>query len=199
MKYLPIHIVRSRPARLGLTVVSLVSASSLAIAEPTPVKSPDKAREKPAESKPEPTPEPKIDEKTEAEILLAEDRFTNAIKNGDAKALTELLHDLYADALGKYAKKATNKRGTLRRVSTGRLPAYRIEKERKISQSGDLFTVEGLAKAERQLVGDEPKDKWFRVRRLWSKTGDRWVLSYQAISSLEPAAAEKDGEAKEQH
>ena len=195
MKYLPIHIVRFRSVRLGLTVVSLVSASSLAIAEPTPVKSPDKAPEKLAENK----PEPKIDEKTEAELLLAEDRFTNAIKNGDEKALTELLHDLYADALGKYAKKATNKRGTLRRVSTGRLPAYRIEKERKISQSGDSFTVEGLAKAERQISGDEPKDKWFRVRRLWRKTGDRWVLSYQAISSLEPAEAEKDADAKETH
>lgn len=198
MKSLPIDIVRYRTVKIGLTVMSVVLTSSLAIAEPTPVKSPDKAPKKSAESTPEPTPESKIDAKTEGEILLAEDRFILAIKNGDAKDLAELLHDYYADALGQYAKKAINKRGTLDRASRGRLPAYRIEKERKISQGADSFTVEGLAKAERQIPGDDPQDKWFRVKRLWTKTGDRWVLNAQAVSSLEKAAAEMDPEAKEE-
>jgi ketosteroid isomerase-like protein len=201
MKSKPIDIVRSRTVRIGLTVMSVVLTSSLVIAEPTPVKSPDKAPKKNAESKPEPsaTPEPKIDSKTEAEILQAEERFINAIKNNDAKALTEILHEYYADALGRYAKKATNKRGTLDRASKGRLPAYRIEKERKISQSTDSFTVEGLAKAERQNPGDEPPDKWFRVNRIWTKTEDRWVLNAQAVFSVEKAATEKDAEAKEKN
>lgn len=199
MKHLPIHIVRAGPVRFGLTLGTIVFASSLAIAEPTPVKSPGKAKEKTAETKPEPTPEAKVDAKTEADILLAEDRFINAIKNGDAKALGELLHDLYSDALGKYAKKATNKRGTLARVTTGRLPAYRIEKERKMNQNGELFWVEGLARAERQNPTDEPADKWFRVRRLWTKVDDRWVLSVQAVSSPETTSPEPDAKALETH
>lgn len=198
MTYLPIDIVRSRPVKSGLTVMTVVFTSTLAIAEPTPDKSPDKAPKKTAESTPEPTPEPKIDAKTEAEILLAEDRFINAIRNGDAKELTEILHDYYADALGQYAKRAITKRGTLDRASKGLTPAYRIEKERKITQSGDSFTVEGLAKAERQVPGDEPKDKWFRVQRIWTKTGDRWVLNAQAVSSQQNAPPEKDAESKEQ-
>lgn len=199
MKHSPIHIVRAGPVRFGLTVGTLVFASSLAIAEPTPVKSPGKEKEKTAETKPDATPEAKIDAKTEADILLAEDRFINAIKNGDAKALGELLHDLYSDALGKYAKKAINKRGTLSRATSGRLPAYRIEKERKINQNGELFWVEGLARAERQIQGDEPVDKWFRVRRLWTKVEDRWVLNAQAVSSLESTSPEPDAKTKETH
>jgi len=190
MKYIPVDIVRCRPVRIGLTLVTVCLTSSLAIAEPTPVKSPDQTPQKTAENKPEAAPEAKIDAKTEAELLAAEERFIEAIKSGDAKALGDLLNDFYADALGRYAKKATNKHGTLVRASKGKLPAYRIEKERKISQSGNSFTVEGLAKAERKVPGDEPTDKWFRVQRLWEKTGDRWVLNAQAISSLDKAAPE---------
>jgi hypothetical protein len=177
---------RSGSLRFGLTVGSLLCAITIATADPTPTR-PSKARPTPKPSatpNPSPTPAQKLDAKTEAELLQAEDRFIIAIKNRDAKALAELLHDGFADALGA-ASVATSKRGILSRVGGGQVPAYRVIKDRKLSVSVDLFTVEGLAHAEREEPGDEPWDEWFQVRRLWTRTDGRWVLTAQMITPLD--------------
>jgi len=187
----------SRPVRLALIILSLALSNTLVPAQqeknskvtatPKPT-----ASQKPTPSpKPSPTPET-MDAKTEAELLLAEDRFIAAIRNGDAKALGELLHDHFADSFGKYASVATTKRGLLDRVGGGQVPAYPVIKNRHLSVSVDLFTVEGLAHAERQEPGDEPWDDWFRVRRLWTKTEGRWVITAQMITPLDKDAKEKE-------
>ena len=186
-----------RSVRLALIILSLAVSNTLVSAQqeknskvtatPKPT-----ASQKPTPSpKPSPTPET-MDAKTEAELLLAEDRFIVAIRNGDAKALGELLHDHFADSFGRYASVATTKRGFLDRVGGGQVPAYPVIKDRHLSVSVDLFTVEGLAHAERQEPGDEPWDDWFRVRRLWTKTEGRWVITAQMITPLDKDAKEKE-------
>jgi uncharacterized protein DUF4440 len=190
---------RSGTVKFGLTIGSFLFAIAFAAAEPSPAK-PPKVRPTPkpgATPKPSPTPDAKLDAKTEAELLQAEDRFIIAIKNGDAKALGELLHEGFADSFGRYASVATARRGILDRVGSGQVPAYRVIKDRKLSVSADLFTVEGLAHAERQNPGDEPWDEWFQVRRLWTKTEGRWLVTAQMITPVDKEAEdEKEKEKK---
>lgn len=183
--------------RLAATILSFVLATAVSAAERSPTKAP---KPTPSASKPPkatPTPSAKLDAKTEGELLQAEDRFINAIRNGDAKALGELLHDKYASALGAFPGVATTKRGTLDRLGTAEVAAYRIVKERKLTVSVDLYTVEGLAKAERPLTGDEQsKDEWFKVRRLWIKTDGGWLITAQMVVPLDESA-DKDETEKE--
>lgn len=189
---------RRRTLRGGLTILPFLIAGSLAAAGPSPSPTPKKPpTASPSPTKPPqtaPTPDTKLDAKTEAELLLAEDRFVTAILERDLKVLEELLSDHYADSFGKYAKRAVSKRGVIARVSGADFPAYRVEKKRKLTHSVGLFTVEGLAK--RHISGVEPGDKWFQVRRLWTKTGDRWVLNGQIIVPQEEPSAEKDAKAQ---
>ena len=188
---------RSGAAKTGLTILVLALSGAVVLAEPSPHPSASKAPDKSSSPTPEKTPDTTIDEKTEADLLQAEERFNSAILNADTKELTEMLHELYADAFGKHAKRAINKRGTLERARKERLFAYRIEKQRKIIRSGDSFTIEGLAKAERRIRGDEPTDKWFQVQRIWTKTQGGWVLNAQSVATVTepiPAAETKPSE-----
>jgi hypothetical protein len=155
--------------------------NSKSAATPTPM-----VTQKPsAIPKPSPTPDTKIDAKTEAELLLAEDRFIIAIQNRDAKAISDLLADYYADSF-RDDERAINKRGFIARAGEGKLSIYRVEKERKLIRSGDTFTVEGLAKKAKPLASEEnPKEEWVHVRRLWLRQGDRWVATAQIITALE--------------
>jgi hypothetical protein len=193
--------------RIGLTIFSVVLSGGFAIAQPTPgktkpsattpEKTPEKtptASQKPTASpKPSPTPETKIDAKTGAELLLAEDRFIIAIQNRDAKALGDLLADYYADSF-RDDERAINKRGFIERATEGKLTIYRVEKERKLIRSGDTFTVEGLAKKAKPLALEEnPKEEWVHVRRLWLRQRDRWLAIAQIIA-LEENESNKDSE-----
>ena len=167
----------STRAGISALLMSLMLASGIAMAEPSP-----------SSTKPPPkeTPNPKLDPKTEAELLQAEDRFINAIRNGDAKELEKLLADYYADSAAD-EERAMNKQGALARVAAGNLPAYPIEaKGRRLTHSADIFTIEGQAKKLRSEDSDEPpKEEWLQVRRRWTKQGDRWLLVAQRITSEE--------------
>ena len=192
---------RSGSVRIGLTILSVALSGRFAIAQPTPSKSkpPEKtptANQKPTASpKPSPTPETKIDAKTEAELLQAEDRFVIAIQNRDAKALEEILHAYYADSF-EGGERAVTKHGAITRASAGRLPAYRVEKERKLIRSGDSFTVEGMAKDAARKVSDERPNEWVHVRRLWERQGDRWIATAQIITPEEEFEQEQKREAE---
>ena len=182
---------RSSPVKLALTILSLALSSATVLAQqksnsksaatPTPM-----ATQKPTASpKPSPTPDTKIDAKTEAELLQAEDRFINAIRNQDTKALEELLHPYYADSI-EGRSSAITKRGFIMRATAGSLPAYKVEKERKLTRSGDTFTVEGLGNdVAHELTEDHPTEQWAQVRRIWSREGARWIATAQIITPLE--------------
>ena len=133
---------------------------------------------------PSSTPETTIDALTEAELLLAEDRFVNAIENRDAKELEELLHPQFADAI-KGRESAITKRGFIPRVSNGSVPAYRVEKERKLTRNGNLFTVEGLARDMSHDGWESRPEEWVHVRRLWEKQSTRWLATAQIITPAE--------------
>jgi hypothetical protein len=201
MKFSTMDRTSSRPlsARLTLTVLALILSNALVVAGD---KESSKASPKPsatvqppatakpsgtpgAKSTPSPkpfsTPETKIDEKMEAELLQAEDRFIIAIQNRDVKALEELLHQYYADSFEGRGT-AVTKLGTMRRASSGRLPAYRVEKARTVIRSGNDFTVEGLAKDAAGEEGDERRNEWVHVRRLWTKEADRWIATAQIVT-----------------
>jgi hypothetical protein len=181
---------RSGSVRIVLIILSLVLSGGIAIAQPAPskTKTPAKAPET------TPTPNPKLDPKTEAELLQAEDRLIMAIQNGDAKALGELLDDHYADTFAD-AKKAMGKRGALVFLKGGRLPFYRVEKEQTLSRRGDTFIVEGLGKeGGRETSDDHPKEEWVRVRRVWTKSNDHWLLYSQVITTEEQREAQKKAE-----
>jgi hypothetical protein len=182
---------RPSPVRLALTILSLALSNAIVLAQQennsksaataTPM-----ATQKPTASpKPSPAPDTKIDAKTEAELLQAEDRFINAIRNQDAKALSDLLADYYADSF-RDDERAINKRGSIERATEGKLSIYHVEKERKLIRSGDTFTVEGLAKKASPLAPEEnPKEEWVHVRRLWLRQGDRWLAIAQIITRIE--------------
>lgn len=189
--------VRSGPVRIGLTALSLVLSSALVFAQQEK-KSPPAATPKPmatqkptASPKPSPTPDTNIDAKTEAELLQAEDRFVMAIQNRDVKTLEELLHAYYANSF-EGQKRAVTKHGVITRASAGRLPAYRVEKERKLIRSGDAFTVEGLARDTAREGSDDRPNEWVRVRRLWERQGDRWVATAQIIAPEEVRETQKE-------
>jgi hypothetical protein len=186
---------RSGSVGIGLTILSVALSGGFAIAQPTPgktkasektsAKTPEKtpaANQKPTTSpKPSPTPDTKIDAKTEAELLQAEDRFVVAIGNRDAKALEELLHSYYADSF-EGSERAVTKRGFITLASAGRLPIYRVERERKLIRSGDVFTVEGLATNTASAGLEDRPVEWVHVRRLWERQGNRWIAIAQIIT-----------------
>ena len=182
---------RPLPVRLTLAVLSLALSNAVAFAQheknsksPATPK-PQTTQTPPASPKPSPTPETKIDARTEAELLQAEDRFVIAIKNRDVKELEELLHPQFADSI-EGRESAIIKRGFIPRASRGSLPAYRVEKERKLIRSGDLFTVEGLGKdIAHELTEDNPSEHWASVRRFWVREGGRWIATAQVIAPIE--------------
>jgi hypothetical protein len=172
-----------------LTSVALSEAKQKPIPTPTPkptlTPNPSATPATTQTPKPPPTPETKIDARTEAELLQAEDRFINAIRNQDAKELEDLLHPHYADAFDG-AGSATSKGGAILRATAGQLPAYHIEKERQLIRSGDTFTVEGLGKdTAHELTEDNPSEHWAYVRRIWTKERGRWIATAQIIKPLE--------------
>ena len=126
-----------------------------------------------------------MDAKMEAELLQAEDRFINAIRNRDVKELEALLHPQYADAM-EGSERAIVKRGIIMRASEGRLPAYKIEKERKLIRSGDSFTVEGMARnVAQELTEDAPTEKWAFIRRIWTRENGQWIATAQIVKEME--------------
>lgn len=188
---------RSRIAKFGLAVFTLSLSGAIAVAQEEKNVKVTATPKRAATPKPSPTPETKIDAKTAAELLQAEDRFIIAIWNRDAKALSDLLADYYADSF-RNGERAINKRGSIERAAEGKLSIYRVEKERKLIRSGDTFTVEGLAKKAKPLASEEdPKEEWVHVRRLWLRQGDRWLAIAQIITLEEEAEKEKDREEKE--
>ena len=187
MKSLTVNPIscRSRIAKFGLTVFTLSLSGAIAVAQQEKNAKATATPDRAATPKPSPTPETKIDAKTEAELLQAEDRFIIAIRNRDARGLSDLLADYYADSF-RDDERAINKRGSIKRASEGKLSIYLIEKERKLIRSGDTFTVKGLAKKAKLLPSEEtPKEEWVHVRRLWLRQGDRWLAIAQIITRLE--------------
>jgi len=183
--------------RLTVTILSLVLSSAVVFAQqekdsksPATPK-PQTSQTPTASPKPSSTPETKIDARTEAELLQAEDRFIIAIQNRDAKELEELLHPQFADSIhGR--ESAVIKRGFIPKATRGSLPAYHVEKERKLTRSGDLFTVEGLGKdIAHELTEDNPSEHWVSVRRLWVRENGRWIATAQIIAPI------KDNELRE--
>jgi hypothetical protein len=186
-----------------LSSVALTDAKQKpkATATPTPALTTNPSATAPTTPTPKPssTPDTKIDARMEAELLQAEDRFINAIRNHDVKELEGLLHPYFADSL-EGASAAISKRGVITRVADGRLPAYQIEKERKLIRSGDAFTVEGLGKdTAHALTEDNATEHWAFVRRLWSRENGRWIATAQIIAPLEEKDARErlDPEKKE--
>ena len=188
--------------KVSLMFLSLVVANALVFAQQTqnskPGQSPKPtASEKPAATpKASPTPETKIDAKTEAELLQAEDRFVIAIENRDVKALDELLHPSFADSVEGRGS-AITKRGFVPNASRGSVPAYRVEKERKLTRSGNLYTVEGLARDMFHDGWETRPAEWVHVRRLWEKQGDRWIATAQIITPEAEHESEKEPKEKE--
>jgi hypothetical protein len=196
---------RPLPAGLALTVLSLAWSNAVVFAQQeknsksTGTAKPATSQTPTASPKPSPTPETKIDARTEAELLQAEDRFVIAIENRDIKELEELLHPQFADSI-EGRSSAFAKRGFIMRASGGNLPVYRIEKERKLIRSGNAFTVEGLARDMSRDGWEERAEEWAHVRRLWEKQGTRWIAGSQIIAPGEEREAEKgkhDPEEKE--
>ena len=136
------------------------------------------------------TPETKINAETEAELVKADERFVNAIENRDAKTLDELLHPQFADSF-EGGESAVSRRGFIRRLNEGRLPAYRVEKERALIRSGDSFTVEGLAKDMSRDGWESRAEEWVHVRRLWEKQGDRWITTAQIVTPAAEGESDK--------
>jgi hypothetical protein len=175
------------PSRFSLTFLCLIVSNALVFAEPgknsKSAENPKPtATQKPAASaKISPTPETKIDEKTEAELLQAEDRFVIGIENRDAKVLEELLHPHFADSI-EGGESALTKRAFIAKVSRGGAAAYRIEKERKLTRSGTLFTVEGFARDMFRDGWESRPPEWVRVRRLWEREDNRWITTAQMIA-----------------
>jgi hypothetical protein len=144
--------------------------------------------------KPAPTPDTKIDAKMEAELLQAEDRFVNAVRNRDAKELEEILHADYRTAMNG-SESATPKRRFIQRATEGRMPAYKIERERKLERSGDSFTVDGLAMdVAHPPTEDHPTEQWAFVSRIWSREGGRWIATAQTLTPLEEHEREEKRE-----
>jgi len=179
----------SSTARFSLTILSLVLSSTVALSQtqqkskPSPIPKP--APEATATPTPRPTPETKIDPRMEAELLQAEDRYINAIRNRDAKELDQILHPHFADSIDG-SESAIIKRGFIMRVTSRGLPAYQVVKERKLIRSGDSFTVEGLAKdVAHELTEDHPTEQWAHVRRIWTREGGQWIATAQIVTPLE--------------
>jgi hypothetical protein len=173
-------------SRFRLTLLVLFIAGSVALAQKeqksaTPAGTPKAT----ATPRPSPTPETQIDAKTEAELLQAEDRFVNAIRNHDAKELEEILHPQYADSM-KESERAVIKRAVIARAIDGRLPAYKIEKERTLTRYGDVFNVEGLANnVAREMSEAAATEEWALVRRIWTREGGRWIVTAQIVKLMD--------------
>jgi hypothetical protein len=184
------------PSRFSLTFLCLLLSNTLVFAEPaknsTSAESPKPAATQKPSAAPRtlPTPETKIDEKTEAELLQAEDRFVIGIENRDAKVLEELLHPHFADAI-QGGESALTKRAFIAKVSRGGAAAYRVEKERKLTRSGNLFTVEGFARDMFRDGWESRPEEWVRVRRLWEKQDNRWITTAQMITPEAEGESEK--------
>jgi uncharacterized protein with gpF-like domain len=128
----------------------------------------------------------RIDKRVEREINKAEDQLDQAIRKRDVAALDLLLADYYADAY-EGSEHASGKRATLDKCRTGALDYYKIKKEKKLSVRGEIIQVEGLGKQEEKPGTDREMETDIRLKRLWTKTGGRWLLIAQ---TLEPTNSE---------
>lgn len=125
----------------------------------------------------------------EADLLQAEDRLVNAIRNRDVKELEQILHPHFADAM-EGSERAFIKRAVIARATEGHLPAYKISRERKLIRSGDAFTVEGFGNnVAQELTEDAPTEKWAFVRRLWSHENGRWIATAQTVKEMDEEEA----------
>ena len=194
-------VLFSTPRNLAISFLLLSSSVVLAQkdqkpAKPTPTPNSTVTPRPTATPKPSPTPETKIDARTEAQLLQAEDRFINAIRNHDAKELEQLLHPQYADSIGG-RESAVGKTGVIRRAAGSRLPAYRIEKDRKLTRYGNDFNVEGLARNAARDDSVDTSSEWVHIRRLWTREGDRWIATAQIVTPENEEAERENFEEKQ--
>src|SRR3954467_12549752 len=194
----PMKLFKARPlpgpfraVRFPLAMLLIVLSNTAALSEDkpkskaSPTPQPTTAPNSSPTPKPAPTPDTKIDAKMEAELLQAEDRFVNAVRNRDAKELEGILHPDYRTAM-EGSETATPKRRFIVRATDGHMPAYKIERERKLERSGDSFTVEGLAMdVAHPPTEDHPTEQWAFVSRIWSREGGRWIATAQTVKPLE--------------
>jgi len=189
----------------SLTLLSVALSSTVALSQKqqesrpraTPTAKPTATPAGTATPKPGPTPETTIDRKVEAQLLQAEDRFINAIRNRDAKELEQILHPHFTDSF-KEAESAIVKQGFIKRVtSAGGRPAYQVTKDRKLSRSGNTFTVEGWAKdVAHELTEDHPTEQWAQVRRIWTNETGQWIATAQIVEPLEEKEVREKFEAE---
>jgi hypothetical protein len=192
-----------RAVRFRLAMLFVVVAHTAAFSEDkpkskvSPTPQPTAVPKSSPAAKPAPTPDTKIDAKMEAELLQAEDRFVNAVRNRDAKELEEILHPDYRTAMDG-SESATPKRRFILRATDGRMPAYKIERERKLERSGDSFTVEGLAMdVAHPPTEDHPTEEWAFVSRIWSREGGQWIATAQTVKPLEEHERQEKREQEE--
>ena len=125
----------------------------------------------------------RIDKRVESEVNKAEDQLEQAIRKRDVAALDLLLADYFADAY-EGSEHAFGKRAMLAKCRTGTLDYYKIKTEKKLSVRGDIIQVEGLTRIEEKSKTDRETETDIRLKRLWTKTGGRWLLIAQTLEPI---------------
>jgi hypothetical protein len=131
------------------------------------------------------TSKSRIDKSVEREVKKAEDQLEQAIRKRDVASLDLLLADYYADAY-EGSEHALDKRATLAKCRTGTLDYYKMKNEKKLSVRGEIIQVEGLGKIEEKSRTDSETETDIRLKRLWTKTGGRWLLIAQTLEPANP-------------
>lgn len=132
-----------------------------------------------------------IDGKTRQEILQVEKKLAEAIEAHDDVQLGSMLADYFADALNE-SETATNKAGAIGSCKAGTLHSYRFGDSARLSRSGEMVTIEGVAQASEDTSTDnQSEERLFRVRRIWTQKEGHWLLVAQMRQPLEQEGAEE--------
>lgn len=125
---------------------------------------------------------PTKDDKGTAEVLKADNAFTEAIAKGDAKAFDGMTSDDYVltSSLGSVWDKAKN----LEALKGGNLAFDKIDnEEQKAHMYGDVAVVTGLSKIKGKYK-DRAFDDSYRWTRVWVHHGGAWTCVAEQMSRV---------------
>jgi hypothetical protein len=128
-----------------------------------------------------------VDKKTEREVLGMEIKLKHGITKPDARLLKQILAEYYADSF-EGSERAGGKDWAISHAGDPTVPYFSIDKDRRIFRRANIVFIEGYSVVRALTsndVDEEKKPHKMRIKRLWTKKGNKWLLIAQTKQPIE--------------
>jgi hypothetical protein len=135
----------------------------------------------------EPTNGTAVDKKTEREVLAMENQLKQGITKPDGALLKRILAEYYADSF-EGSERAAGKRWAISHAGDPAVPYFSIDEDRRIFRRADIVFIEGFSEVRARAGNDVDEGKKphkMRIKRMWTKKGNKWFLVAQTKKPME--------------